>query len=107
VQEFLRLVEDMMAGRWSHPGQPQPPNLIASQISFVTPVIADWGTMGESPPLLPPGTSLSGFLSLLKEDCIHPALTAGETDVLMGSLLHAMRSESDISLGAKTPGKGD
>eukprot|EP00884_Botryococcus_braunii_P000382 jgi/Botrbrau1/10344/Bobra.0321s0019.1 len=36
----------MIAGRWRNPGEPEPPNLLPYQISFVTPVIADWGTLG-------------------------------------------------------------
>ena len=46
VQEFLRLADDMMAGRPTDSG-PTPPNMIQNQWSFLPPVVIDTAPIGQ------------------------------------------------------------
>lgn len=46
-QEFLRLADDMMAGRPTDSG-PTPPNMIQNQWSFLPPVVIDTAPIGQA-----------------------------------------------------------
>ena len=48
LQEFLRLSKAMAENKATEPG-PRPPNMIAQQWSFLTPVVLDSVPSGDSP----------------------------------------------------------